>query len=298
MAWQSYADFYLRSGYGGFPQVHRQSAGQLPFNMIQVDQGPHTFRDPAIGETVLALPLSVAGRCNWRWTIGGRKYGDVARPGGMLVVPAEVESQWDVDAERSLLILSVPHPAVRAVLGPASPERIRDAFWTLSERVWADPLIEALMLRLWEVASYREAVRTRMSDGIVTTIISHLLLLAGGPDAPAPVALPQWRIKRLEDFLEDHLGNSIGLDEMADAAGLSRRHFTRSFTAQFGVTPFKWLMRRRLERARDRLASTGDPISVIAQRCGFSSQSHLTRLMRQEAGETPFRWRQRYRSAN
>jgi AraC family transcriptional regulator len=293
MAWQSYADFYLRSGYGGFPQVHRQSGGRLPFNLIQVDQGPHNFRDPAIGETVVALPLAVPGECNWRWTIDGRRYGDRARPGGMLLVPAEVESEWEVDGDRRLLILSVPHRTVRTVLGMVSPERIRNSFWTLAERIWVDPFVEALMLRLWEVSAQHETLRCTMSDGIVTTLLSHLLLRAGNAEEATRVSLAQWRVKRLDEFVDVHLGEPISLDQMAEVSGLSRRHFCRGFAAEVGITPHKWLMRRRLERAQHLLASSREPIAAIAHLCGFSSQSHLTRIMKQETGDTPLGWRRR-----
>lgn len=296
MSWRNYADFYQRSEYGAFPQEHRQSAGRLPFTMIDVEQAPHNFSDPRVSETVVALPLWVRNGHNWRWTIDGCSYQDEARPGGMLLVPAEVESQWEVDAFRRILILSVPNETVQAILGTASPERIRDAFWALAERVWGDPFVEPLMLRLWEAAALRAPLAGRMADGIVTTILSHLLLRAGGHGlAGAQVALPRWRLKRVVDYVDDHLDQAIGLDEMAGAAGLSRRHFARSFAAELGVTPHKWLMRRRLDRAQDLLASTELAVSAIAEAAGFSSQSHLTSLMRQETGTTPHRWRQHQR---
>jgi AraC family transcriptional regulator len=296
MNWRNYADYYRRSGYGAFPQEHRQSIGRLPFHMIHVEQGPHNFSDPAVSETVLALPLAVPTECNWRWTIDGRSYRDTARPGGMLVVPAEVESHWEVDGKRRLLILSMPHETVQGVLGTASPSRIRDAFWALGERAWGDPFVEPLLMRLWEAAALRDPLAGRMADGIVTTILSHLLLRAGGGTGTGPtVALPRWRLKRVQDYVDAHIDQPIGLDEMSEAASLSRRHFARSFAAELGVTPHKWLMRRRLDRAQDLLVSTDQPVCDIAQVCGFSSQSHLTSLMRQETGTTPYRWRQRNR---
>ncbi len=296
MAWQSYAEFYRRSQYGSFPQEHRRSVGRLPFTMIDVEQGPHRFSDPQVSETVLALPLSVSNGSKWNWTIGGCSYHDIARPGGMLVVPAETDSHWDVDADRHLLILSVPHGTVSGVLGTASPERIRDAFWSLAESTWSDPFVEPLMTRLWAASLSREPLAGRLTDAIVTAILSHLVLRAGGGNAGgASVALPRWRLNRVVDFVDEHLSQPIGLDRMAGAAGLSRRHFARSFAAELGVTPHKWLMQRRLDRAQDLLASTDLEVCAIAESCGFSSQSHLTSLMRQEVGETPFRWRRHHR---
>jgi len=288
MIWQNYSVF---------PQEHRQSMGRLPFRMIQVEQGPHNFTDPRLSETVLALPLAVQDGCNWRWKIDGCSYEDVARRGEMLIVPAEVESHWEVDGTRQMLVLTLPNETVQGVLGTASSERIREAFWTLAEQAWADPFVEILLVRLWDAIALRQPFASRLSDGIVTTILSHLLLRAGsGADTALQVALPRWRLRRVIGFVDDNLERSIGLDELSDAAGLSRRHFARSFAAELGVTPHRWLMRRRLDRAQVLLATTDDPLSDIAQACGFSSQSHLTSLMRQEAGITPHKWRHRHRN--
>lgn len=265
--------------------------------MIHVEQGPHNFTDPSVSETVLALPLAVHSECNWRWTIQGRSYSSIARPGGMLIVPTEVESHWEVDGTRQILVLTVPNKTVQTVLGVDSSERIRSAFWTLAEQAWTDPFVETLMMRLWDGIAVQQPFSSRLSDGIVTTILSHLLIRAGSNvDGMLKVALPQWRLKRVMDFVDDNIDRSISLDEMSAAAGLSRRHFARSFAAELGVTPHKWLMRRRVDRAQHFLATTDGTLSEIAQACGFSSQSHLTSLMQQEVGVTPYRWRQQSRS--
>lgn len=293
MRWKNYADFYQRSDYAAFPQEHRQSCGQLPFSMIHVEQGPHNFSDPCFSETVLALPLSANDDCTRRWTIDGRTYGDVARAGGMFVVPAEVESCWEIHGHRKILILAMPHETVRSVLGTVSPGRIRDAFWKMAEHAWTDQFVEMLMMRLWDAARVGGPLVGRMGDGIVVSILSHLLLRAGDSGRElVHVNLPRWRLNRVLEYVEKNLNRAIGLDEMSAAAGLSRRHFARSFTAELGVTPYKWLIQRRLKRAQDLLVSTDKRVSDVAEACGFSSQSHLTSVMRQELGATPHRWRQ------
>ena len=71
--WRSYPDFHLHSGYAEFPQEHRHSNGRIPFTMMQVESSPHAFVDPAISDTLIALPLSVESQCRWSWTIRDRK---------------------------------------------------------------------------------------------------------------------------------------------------------------------------------------------------------------------------------
>lgn len=295
-SWSSYADFYRRSPYGVFPQEHRRSPGQLPCQMILVEQGPHAFSDPELSETVLALPLAVPGRCRWAWRIGAHRQAQQAEPGRMLVVPADVESHWEVDGSRRILILSVPNATLRRLFGRDCPADIGQAFRSLSEATWADPLVEALMRQLWQGLDGESPGQARayLADGLLTALLSQLLIRAGTRlEAQKEIALPPWRLRRVRHFAEARLGESLSLDDLAAAAGLSRRHFARSFHQETGQTPHRWLMQRRLEAAQALLRDTAEPIGAIAERCGFSSQSHLTAALRAATGLTPLRWRHR-----
>ncbi|MBK3745322.1 helix-turn-helix transcriptional regulator [Paraburkholderia aspalathi] len=264
--------------------------------MIYVEQGPHGFIDPMFSETILALPVEVDKQCNWGWKIGDRQHRQKAEAGQMLVVPADIESQWDVDGGRKILVLAVPNETVRNVLGPSCPQRIGDAFWKLTEHTWADPFIEVMMNRLWESTAGNEAADSYLTDGLFLSILSQLLIRAGTSlQLNSNVALPQWRFKRVQQFVDSRLGDEINIDELASAAGLSRRHFSRSFAQETGETPHRWLMQQRLEKAKEMLSTTDFALCEIAEICGFSSQSHLTTTLKQATGMTPRNWRQHHR---
>lgn len=295
-AWSDYSHYYQGSGYGKFPQEHRRPKGRLAFRMILVEQGPHDFFDPSFTETILALPLEVERDCNWGWRIGDYRHRQKLHAGQMLVVPSETESKWDVDGNRKILVLAVPNETVRSVLGPACPRHISGAFWKLCEHTWADPFIEVLMNRLWESTAGDEIAHDYLADGLLTSILSQLLILAGTELQPnTAIALPQWRLKRVKEFVDSNLGSEISLEHLAAAAGLSRRHFARSFYQELGKTPHRWLMQERLEKAKKLLAGSNASICEIAENCGFSSQSHFTTTLKQATGMTPHRWRQHFR---
>ncbi len=295
--WSSYSDFYRGSRYAAFPQEHRHGRGGLAFRMILVEQGPHDFTDPLLPETILALPLAVSGRCDWGWQIGNYRQRQLAQAGRMLVVPADVESRWQVDGSRQLLILVVPNDTLRKVFGRDCPPRIGEAFQMLSQDTWADPLVETLMRHLWEALGERHVAEGYLADGLLTSLVSRMLIRAGTPlEAGAEIALPEWRLRRVRQLVDERLGEAIGLDTLAAAAGLSRRHFVRSFHRETGQTPHRWLMERRPERAQELLLGSEEAICDVAERCGFSSQSHLTAALRAATGLTPHRWRQRFRA--
>ncbi|MDJ0920136.1 MAG: AraC family transcriptional regulator [Henriciella sp.] len=97
--------------------------------------------------------------------------------------------------------------------------------------------------------------------------------------------------RRVLDLLADRFGEDIGVEEMANEAGLSSSHFSRMFKAVIGDAPYQFLTRYRAERAAEMLTDLARPVIDIALACGFSDQPHLTRVFKQIHGETPRRWR-------
>jgi transcriptional regulator of acetoin/glycerol metabolism len=116
--------------------------------------------------------------------------------------------------------------------------------------------------------------------------------------APAPQAhggLSSGAMRRVREYVEVHLSESIDLAMLATVAGLSLHHFAREFKQSVGVPPHHYLTQKRVERAQEMLAQTDLSLSEIAYAAGFSDQSHLARHFRHILGTTPreFRWSQR-----
>jgi AraC-like DNA-binding protein len=107
--------------------------------------------------------------------------------------------------------------------------------------------------------------------------------------------LPPGAMRRLHDYVDAHLSESIDLRNLSAVAGLSVFHFARQFKLSTGVTPHYYLVRKRVERAQEMLVKTDLPLSDVAFAAGFSDQSHLARHFRQMAGITPGQFRRSHR---
>ena len=98
-------------------------------------------------------------------------------------------------------------------------------------------------------------------------------------------------LRRARDLTDRDFAQPLTLDSMAQAAHLSKFHFARAFTKAYGETPRTYLTRRRIERAKDLLRSTREPLVQVALRSGFGDQPGFTRTFRRVVGVSPGRWR-------
>lgn len=99
------------------------------------------------------------------------------------------------------------------------------------------------------------------------------------------------RLHRVRDYIEAHLDDRLTLTDLAGVACLSPYHFSRSFKLGVGVGPQRYVMQRRLERAKTLMRRTNQPLAWVARESGFADQSHLISIFRREMGVTPGQYR-------
>ncbi|MDQ0465875.1 AraC-like DNA-binding protein [Caulobacter ginsengisoli] len=94
---------------------------------------------------------------------------------------------------------------------------------------------------------------------------------------------------RSRDYIEANLENSLSLEDLERVTGHDRWRLSRDFRAMFGASPYRYLILRRLDRARDMLLA-GVSGAQAAHGCGFSDQSHFCRQFKKAFGLTPEAW--------
>ncbi len=286
----SYADFYRLSGYAAFPQQHRTVSGSRQSGMIMVDQGRHEFSDPVIDELVISTPLAAAP-CSYDWNMGSGWSGGRSQTGDLIVVPPNVDSRWRVGGPRRLAILAVPSALIRELLGPDCPRNLSTAFEPIAGSSAHDPFVGASLDRLWSLGAADEPMNRMLADSTVLALVCQLLVLAkAAAPTPGPAALSAREWKRLCAYVDAHLHQDMELVDLAEETGWSVRHFSRMFRQSTGQTPHKWILRKRVDRAKELLRTRKLPLAEIALTCGFADQSHFTTSFRKMTGATPLRW--------
>ena len=103
--------------------------------------------------------------------------------------------------------------------------------------------------------------------------------------------LAPWQLRRAEALMRENLSLQVPLGQVAQECGLSVRHLTRAFRQSTGVPPHRWLLDRRVERAKELLPNSALTLSDVALACGFGDQSHFTRTFTAAVRLSPGVWR-------
>lgn len=104
------------------------------------------------------------------------------------------------------------------------------------------------------------------------------------------------RLLRAKDRMDAASHEAWPVERLAEVSGVSAAHFARSFKAAFGTPPHRYLLTRRLERAKALLRDTDAPIIEIALQTGWNSLGTFGRVFRDVMGESPSELRARERT--
>lgn len=155
---------------------------------------------------------------------------------------------------------------------------------------FSDPELGALVRLLWREGHDGCPQGRLFADSLCLGLAMHVYRRFGetrSERGEAGARLTHRQLQRIDEYIEAHLDQSIGLDDLAQAVGLSRFHFSRVFSNTLGRSPYQHVIRKRLERARHLLVSSELSVAAVALSAGFSSQAHLSALCRRELGATP-----------
>ena len=103
--------------------------------------------------------------------------------------------------------------------------------------------------------------------------------------------LPQYKLRRVIDFIRAHIDEAIHLEQLAAAVSLSPFHFHREFKRSTGVTPHQYIVQVRMERAKGLLSGSDMPLAQVAAQVGFADQSHFCATFRRTTSMTPRTYR-------
>ncbi|WP_130617274.1 AraC family transcriptional regulator [Dyella amyloliquefaciens] len=244
------------------------------------------FPSPVDHRHVLCLHLGEPVPVSYR--AGRVERQGVRLHGQFCVVPAGSSTLW-----------TMSHPA-RSLLLRLSPSLLRDTGEAMGLGEHHAALVPSIHIRDPQIehigwmmqAEDRDAYPSGrlFTDSLAAALAARLLALQSQhrrPQAPVPRALPTWRLNQVIEYIEAHLDQDLTLAELAAVAGFSVSHFKPLFREAVGKPAHRFVLERRVERARWLLQEARGSITEVAIEAGFAHASHMARCMRQVLGVSP-----------
>ncbi|WP_338405543.1 AraC family transcriptional regulator [Vibrio hannami] len=190
-------------------------------------------------------------------------------------------SGGDVDLEYMMLYLhpdEVKHQF--QALGANMKQSLR-----VDGTVLDDPILRHQVISLSHLIKDDSTTKIEHESGLFQ-VAQSLVRLSGQLEDTTPGTRKEKLLLRAKEFVLANLHDDISIDDISEAANLSKYHFIRLFRSQYGITPHQYVLNCRINAARKAL-EVGTPSVDVAQACGFADSSHLNRRFKRYFGMTP-----------
>ena len=219
--------------------------------------------------------------------IDGRLRQEQNVQGDCIIVPANTSHQAVWDHQGSALVIAIePTIFAQSIHEVVDPDKIE----LLPQFATPDPLVYQIGIALKSALTKHGTSSRLYGETLINTLIVHLLEHYSIPcNSFKSVAgkLPQYKLQQIIDYISVYLDRDLSIKELGNVVQMSPYYFSRLFKATTGITPRQYIIRCRIERAKNLLQQNKLSIAEIAKEVGFVDQSHLHRHFKRLVGITP-----------
>ncbi|MGB3294669.1 MAG: AraC family transcriptional regulator [Phormidesmis sp.] len=264
-------------------------SSEAEWNTIQLalfKQPPH--RIPEHVSPYHVICINAGASVTLEQTIGGKSYLEGSVPGDIGIYPAHLCQTFEWHQEAKFLQLYLEP----AVLNQISLKLYgRETAELLAQPIPPDPVIGQIAATLQRTLSDQAAGSRLYADAMSNALATHLVYHYCAHNKPKPTdfsgRLSQSQLKRVTEYIDEHLAQNLSLAELANVVSLSPFHFARLFKSSVGVAPHQYHIRCRVNCAKQLLLKRELSLAQIAYAVGFASQSHLNYHFKRAVGLTP-----------
>ncbi|MFB2893512.1 helix-turn-helix domain-containing protein [Aerosakkonemataceae cyanobacterium BLCC-F50] len=259
-------------------QHHRQPAWEMPENhanqhvvVVHYEREETTQVDRMINET---------------------RQKEILEYGSCVIVPANVthQSTWNRETEFTLLILE-PDYLAQIAYEKVNSDRVE----LIPQFAKHDPVISSIGFTLKTELETDGMGAKLYAESATTFLAAHLLrhyCIHPQSLKTYPNGLPKYKLKQTIEYIEQHLGEEISLEAIANHLNMSQYYFCHLFKQSMGVSPYQYVLRHRIDKAKQLLKQRKLTITDVALECGFANQTHFTKHFRKLTGTTPRAYRE------
>lgn len=271
------------------------TAGAVPLRVDLIDFSEGNSADAPGSHIVLCFVLRGCGYI--RSSFDGLQSRNQYFRAGMFVpvTPPDVSADFYMSAPMQHLMFTVPQiafePWENSSSSAFSPGISR-------EEGFEDTLLSEIVRAMWLEARERNSNGTLYADSLRMALAAALVRRSNDTTSSRQAArrLTRSELASVNAFLSERLDTDVCLADLATRLQMKERSFASAFKAATGQTPYQYLIRMRVDRAKDYLANSTLTIWEIADATGFVDQAHLTSVFRRHVGLPPAKYRTSVRS--
>lgn len=227
------------------------------------------------------------------WSVDGGKPQTTTLPAGSVFIYSSRQFVWHQREKESEYVNLLLEPQIINQLahdnGISTPIELEHRI------IFPDPTILHIAQLLKSEVVNGGLAGNLYVESLRNLLAVHLLRSYGGVSEKSP---PQFgtidtlKLKQIKDYIEENLAEELAIANLAALVPMSEFHFARTFKTLTGEPPHRYILKRRIERAKVLLKVTRFSTAEIAYQVGFSNPSHFTAQFRKLLGVTPKHFRE------
>lgn len=235
-----------------------------------------------------AISVAFAPHKRVTWSVDGGKPQTTSLPAGSVFLYSQREFVWHRREKESEYVNLMLEPQLINQL--ADDNGITTSIELEHKVIFPDPTILHVAQLLKS-----EAVNGGLSGNLYVESLRNLLAIhllrnyTGVKEKSSSEVgvLDSLKLQEIKDYIEENLAEELTIANLAGLVPMSEFHFARTFKSLLGEPPHRYILKRRIERAKILLKVTQYSAAEIAYQVGFSNPSHFTSQFRKLVGATP-----------
>lgn len=277
------------------PQPPLLSSSKEGWNNLQIDylyQPAHETPEHSFTRHVLAI-LIKSKSIKIERKLDKKFYSSSYLPcNHFFLIPAGVSHQVWIHGDGEYLVLSLKPELLNA---NADESLNLKSIELIPQHCVGDPLISTVGLALKSQLELGSKSSQLYVESAANLIAAHLLQHYSTRRSlvqECSYGLSQSKLTIVEDYIDRHLSTDLSLYNIAEQVGMSQSHFSRLFKQSTGLSPWQYVIQRRVELAKQLLRKEELTIEKISDRLGFASHSQFTIFFQKYTSISPKKYRQ------
>jgi len=224
--------------------------------------------------------------------IGKQSYVGIYSRGDICMTPAGIPGGYRAEGDDHFLQIQIEPQFLEKVAQQTGVDGSLELIPKFRDR---NPQIEQIIMMLYSELNQGSGLGSELyieslSNALAVNLLRDYAVKKTSLNLQS-AGLSDSKLLLVTDYINDNIAAEFKLSHLAALAGISQFHFSRLFKQSVGMSPHKYVIKQRVERAKSLLKNPELSVTDIALSCGFNSHSHFGKYFRQFTGFTPKQYR-------